>query len=126
MPNPSNLNTMPAVGPPGRCWSGPARGLLIALALPIASCLALTAPIPTPPATRWPDLVVDPNTAPAPVLEALPGIGPALSGRIVAARAGQPFRSLADVDRRVKGIGPAKVAGLRPFLRFADSTPGPR
>ena len=55
-----------------------------------------------------------------PVLEALPGLGPALAGRIDEARANRPFRSLDDFDRRVKGIGPSKAAALRPFLRFPD------
>ena len=72
-----------------------------------------------------PSLLVDANSAPLPVLEALRGLGPVLSGRIVEAREIQPFRSMDDFDRRVYGIGPAKVAALRPFLRF-DSTPSPR
>lgn len=91
--------------------------LLIAAALPLAWRFAAHGPADPPP-LPWPDLVVDPNTVPGPVLEALPGLGPALAGRIVAARAERPFGSLADLDRRVKGIGPAKAAALRPFLRF--------
>jgi competence protein ComEA len=45
-------------------------------------------------------------------LDSLPGIGPALAKRIVAAR---PFRSIGELDR-VKGIGPKTVAKLRPFV----------
>ena len=116
----------PWLGSLRSCWSGPARGLLVALAVPIACRFAGTAPPVEPPTVGWPNLVVDVNTAPVPVLEALPGIGPALAGRIVEARARVPFRSLADVDRRVKGIGPVKAAGLRPYLRFADPVPDPR
>ena len=62
--------------------------------------------------------VVDPNTAPPEVLGALPRIGPALGRAIVAERRTAPFRSLDDLDRRVRGIGPATVAALRPYLRF--------
>ena len=99
-------------------WTGPARGFLIVAAMPIAATLIAFAPGDTAPQpSPWPALVVDADTAPLPVLEALPGLGQALAGRIVAAR---PFRSLADLDRRVKGIGPAKAAALRPFLRFPE------
>lgn len=47
------------------------------------------------------------NTASPAELETLPGIGPTLAQRIVAARAQQPFISLDDLDQRVKGIGPS-------------------
>lgn len=52
------------------------------------------------------------NTASQAELAALPGIGPAIAQRIVAARAERPFVSLEDLDQRVKGIGP----GLRQQL----------
>jgi len=103
-----------------RCWSGPARGFLIVAGLPIALGFAWISRDDKRPPDPWPALVVDANTAPVPVLEALPGLGPALSGRVDDARTAQPFRSLADLDRRVKGIGPAKASGLRPFLRFPE------
>jgi DNA uptake protein ComE-like DNA-binding protein len=69
----------------------------------------------------FPSLLVDANSAPMPVLGALPGLGPVLAGRIVAAREVKPFGSIDDFDRRVYGIGPAKVSALRPFLRFGPS-----
>ena len=52
------------------------------------------------------------NTATAAELDTLPGIGPALAKRIIAAR---PF---ADVDAlaSVSGIGPAALARLRPLV----------
>jgi competence protein ComEA len=99
-------------------WNGPARGLLIALAGSLALGLAWSSREDRAGPVALPSLVVDANSAPAPVLMALPGIGPALSGRIVEARRSSGFGSIQDFDRRVKGIGPAKVAALRPFLRF--------
>ncbi len=56
---------------------------------------------------------LDPNSASAEALQNLPGIGPVLAQRIIAAR---PFQS-ADELRRVPGIGPAKYAVLRPYFR---------
>jgi beta-lactamase superfamily II metal-dependent hydrolase len=56
---------------------------------------------------------VDLNTATQGELEALPGIGPTLARRIMEAR---PFRSVEDLDR-VKGIGPKRLAELRPLVR---------
>ncbi len=52
------------------------------------------------------------NAASLAQLEALPRVGPVLAARIVA---GRPYRSLADLDR-VKGIGPATLALLRPLV----------
>jgi competence ComEA-like helix-hairpin-helix protein len=54
------------------------------------------------------------NTASAGELESLPGVGPALAARIVAARREQMFSSLDDLTR-VRGVGPATVERLRPF-----------
>jgi competence protein ComEA len=65
-----------------------------------------------------PDLVVDPNTAPPEVLGALPKVGPVLLRHLLAAREERPFDSLDDLDRRVRGIGPATLAALRPHLRI--------
>ncbi len=69
-----------------------------------------------------PNLVLDPNSAPPQVLEALPTLGPALVGRWVAARGERPFSSLADARKRVRGLGPASLAQIAPYLRFE---PGP-
>jgi competence protein ComEA len=53
------------------------------------------------------------NTATAAELELLPGIGPALAGRIVDdRRANGPFKSVDDLDR-VKGIGPKILERIR-------------
>jgi len=55
---------------------------------------------------------LDLNLASAEALEALPGIGPALAARIVAARRERLFTSVDDLER-VPGIGPATLQRLR-------------
>jgi competence protein ComEA len=57
---------------------------------------------------------VDLNRADLEALQTLPGIGPAIAERIVAARQEQLFTSLDDLAR-VRGIGPATVERLRPW-----------
>ena len=61
---------------------------------------------------------LDPNTAPAQELEALPGLGPSKAAAIVAFReqhGGRPFEFAEDL-RRVSGIGPALLERMRPHL----------
>jgi competence protein ComEA len=53
---------------------------------------------------------VDANTASAADLDALKGIGPAISGRIVEARQQGPFKDWSDFIARVKGIGNKNAA----------------
>lgn len=54
------------------------------------------------------------NTATQAELELLPGIGPALAGRIIERRAARgPFRSVDQLDD-VRGIGPKLLAKIRP------------
>ncbi len=61
-------------------------------------------------------LPVDINRASARALTAIPGIGDRRAADIVASRdADGPYRSVDDLAR-VKGIGPATVEDLRPFL----------
>lgn len=63
-------------------------------------------------------VVVSINTASARELEALPGIGPVLAGRIVAYRAAHgPFRSVDELIN-VSGIGPKLLEQLRPHVRL--------
>jgi competence protein ComEA len=60
---------------------------------------------------------VDLNTADAPTLETLPGIGPALAQRIIEWRTAHgPFGSV-DELRDVSGIGPAVLERIRPAAR---------
>lgn len=59
---------------------------------------------------------VDPNRADAEALQRLPGVGAAIAAAIIADRdSAGPFRSADDL-MRVRGIGPAKLAGMRGHL----------
>ncbi len=99
-------------------WAAPLRMALACLTAAAAAGVVAVgqqtggSPIAAPP------LVVDVNTAPAEVLVALPKLGPTLAGRIVEARREVPFRSFDDIDARVRNIGPATIAALRPHLRI--------
>jgi len=71
---------------------------------------------------------INPNTATAAELTVLPGIGKSKAGAIVAFReehtdaddpASPVFRKPEDLQA-VRGIGPATVERLRPWLRFDD------
>lgn len=55
------------------------------------------------------------NTASPADLERLPGIGPALAGRIVEHRSRSPFQS-PDQITEVRGIGPKTLEKLRPWI----------
>ena len=70
---------------------------------------------------------LDLNRATAEELDALPGIGPVLAGRILAHRARYgPFRAV-DELRAVRGIGPRLLERLRPRLTVGPPgrAPGP-
>jgi competence protein ComEA len=53
---------------------------------------------------------IDINNAPKETIETLPGVGPKLASEIIA---GRPYKTIDELDR-VKGIGPKKLAQLRP------------
>ncbi len=59
---------------------------------------------------------MDLNAAAAADLEALPGVGPALAGRIVAARHRRGRFDAVDDLLAVPGIGPATLARVAPYL----------
>lgn len=61
---------------------------------------------------------IDVNQATATELRRLPGIGPALSQRIIETREERPFRSVDDL-RRVRGIGVKTLERLRPHVVVA-------
>jgi len=77
---------------------GPLAGQLVGM-------LALLLVIWATPALAEVRRSVELNTATDEQLQTLKGIGPAMSGRILAERARAPFSSLADFDERVKGVG---------------------
>jgi competence ComEA-like helix-hairpin-helix protein len=77
---------------------------------------------PPPRRTLKPGTRLDPNTATAQELEALPGVGPAMAGRIVEAREAGRFSTLDDL-RRVKGIGPGVLAKLEPHVTLPPGSP---
>ena len=69
-----------------------------------------------PPKPAPPTGPIDLNRASAAELTRLPGIGPVLAARIVAARDSDgPFTSV-DELRRVNGVGPSKLAAFRDRL----------
>jgi competence protein ComEA len=105
-------------------WTADVRRLLALATLPAGLALGIVGRGAGPEASpvAAPELVVDLNTAPAEIFSALPGIGPKLAARIVEARREAPFASLDDLDRRVRGIGPAVLARLAPHLRV-EPTP---
>lgn len=62
---------------------------------------------------------LDLNTATAAELEALPGIGPVLAGRIVAWRTDNGRFTDVEILGEVSGIGDALMAQLRPLVRVS-------
>jgi len=70
-------------------------------------------------------LPIDVNRASAEALQAVPGLGPSRSAAIVSER--RTGGAFADVDAlsRVRGIGPATVERLRPFITAEPAPDGP-
>ncbi|MCB1996757.1 MAG: helix-hairpin-helix domain-containing protein [Burkholderiaceae bacterium] len=55
---------------------------------------------------------VDVNKASRAELEALPGVGPALSARVLAERQKAAFKNWGDLIERVRGVGPGSAVKL--------------
>ena len=75
---------------------------------PVLTILCTVLALLAGPAARAADV----NQAGAAELEAVKGIGPALSGKILAARQQGQFKSWADLVERVSGMGPGNAARL--------------
>jgi DNA uptake protein ComE-like DNA-binding protein len=111
-------------------------GLLLALAIRYHFHRAYVPIEQEAAAPRAPDLLdrVDPNTADWPTLAALPLISKTVAQRIVderqaflAAHPGQILFAKPDDLLRIKGIGPATVRTIEPYLTFPPSpTPATR
>jgi competence protein ComEA len=107
--------------PRGRCAAGPALAATRCRAHRDGTAAATLAAAPARGAEQAPAATatgarLDINTATAAELEALPGIGPALAGRIVAYREGHgPFSTVEEL-LNVDGIGAKTLAGLQPFV----------
>ena len=65
-----------------------------------------------------PGTPIDLNTATVAQLDALPGIGPVIAGRIVAWRQENGRFATVDDLSEVQGIGDATMARLRPMVRL--------
>jgi DNA uptake protein ComE-like DNA-binding protein len=63
--------------------------------------------------------LVNINSATQAQLETVPGIGPALAGRIIA---GRPYRSVDDL-KQISGIGERTLESMRPFMATDGETP---
>lgn len=108
---------------------GFATGVWACFALAVGFAAGMHHRTTSPPAAS-PGERVNPNDAPASSLARLPGIGPARARAIVAHRnrvhertGPQPaFRNAGDLQQ-VKGIGPATVNNLRPWLQFDGPLP---
>lgn len=112
----ADLDSVPGVGPAALREAAPHLALQAAPAPASPPTPSAAAPAVADWGARG-DLAVDLNRASAAELTALPGIGPALAERIVAARGeGGPFRSVDELVR-VPGIGPAKLEAIRPRAR---------
>jgi hypothetical protein len=118
----TSAETGPSRRDPAVPWSWPenARRLLACLAMMIAIGLVVSSrevPRASGDDAASSNLVLDPNTAPPEALAALPHLGPTLARRLAEARAERPFRSLEDLQSRVRGIGPVTLAQITPYLR---------
>jgi competence ComEA-like helix-hairpin-helix protein len=120
----ADLDSVPGIGPAALAAIAPhvtlpaAAGGRAALGGPVQNDAPRGSAAGSPRASpASPAGAVDLNAASAAELEALPGIGPSLAGRIVAWRAAHGrFRSVDELEQ-VAGVGPATLARIRPHVR---------
>jgi competence protein ComEA len=91
--------------------------LLLSTATALALWAGSASAIQATKVKNQPKQAVDINTASAAELQELPGIGPATADAIIAAR---PFASVQDLEK-VRGIGPAKLAGLKGLVKVGQA-----
>ncbi|HEX8272674.1 MAG TPA: helix-hairpin-helix domain-containing protein [Longimicrobiaceae bacterium] len=109
----ADLDSVPGVGPALLAEIAPRVALAPAPPVSRAASPPRASAAPAAPAAAGP---LDLNTATAAQLEALPGVGPALAGRIVAWRAANGrFRAPAELDR-VPGIGEKSLRRILPLV----------
>ena len=107
-------------------WPDAARGVLAVAAIAAAVglvCGGGSLPRSAADVVPAPELCVDVNVVPAAVLDTLPHFGQTLVRQVVAAREMRPITSLEDAGRRVRGLGPATLAKIAPYVRFPESEP---
>lgn len=93
-------------------------GLILGAVLSLGAVAAQAQQDATEDPPKAPAGVVNVNMATPEQLAMLPGIGPAIAARIVAAR---PLADLAGLDA-VKGIGEKTLTALGPFVTFEGET----
>ena len=105
-------------------WTGRPLAMAVVAATLCAMVLgyALAHPVGSPgervPAEGY---LIDVNSADAPTLQLLPGVGPAMARRIIDERKTRPFTDAKDLCR-VKGIGEKTVERIRPYARFGGGS----
>jgi competence protein ComEA len=82
----------------------PASAAASSTAAPVATAAAVTTANP-----------VNVNTATREQLMTIPQVGPKLADAIIA---GRPYKDMAEMITKVKGIGPKNSVKLAPFMRF--------
>lgn len=96
-------------------WTWQALALMV-FSVAVVSVLQQSATRRGPPTEAADPARVDLNFASLDELDGLPGIGRSLAGAIIKAR---PYSKVEEVAR-VKGISPAMVRRLRPYLKAAS------
>jgi DNA uptake protein ComE-like DNA-binding protein len=87
-------------------------------ALPFGFSRAIDEIGPDPTVANALELRLDPNKVPPEVLTALPHVGTSLVDRWVKAREEHPFRTEADAQARVRGLGSATFEQISPYFKF--------